>query len=70
LSNTLFIVLPASNFYCKFFEVQPYTGDENYKWRVTLAIILCGLITIIVEKIIVIYLTAYYDRRGERLKKK
>lgn len=61
--NALFIALPASNPLCVFFEVMPYTGDAQYKYNVTAGIVLCEILTFVVEKVNLNYVTAYFDRR-------
>lgn len=66
--NTLFVALPSTNPLNMFFEVEQFTGDVGYKWNVTIGIILCGVLTYIAEKVIAIYLTSYFDRKGEAQK--
>ena len=67
-TNTLFVALPASNPLCVFFEVQKFTDDVQYKWHVVAGIVACGVLTYVAEKVIAIYLTAYFDRRGDQKK--
>jgi hypothetical protein len=61
--NSLFLALPASNPLTTFFEVQPYTDDYEYKYKVLTGIVLCSVLTFGLEKVNAIYVTAYFDRR-------
>ena len=62
--NSLFMILPTSSWLCTFFEVQPFTDDVKYKYNLLVGIVLNTVLTFIAEKIIAVYLTKYYDRRG------
>lgn len=64
LLNCCFLVLPSDTLLTKFFECEPYTDNVKYKYRVTIGIVLCVIITFIAEKLIAVYLTSYFDRRG------
>jgi len=47
----------------KFFDVLPYTGDYSYKINVTVGIVLNTVLTFLIEKIIAVPFTAWYDNR-------
>ena len=68
ITNTLFIALPSDNPLCVFFEVEKFTDDVQYKWHVVIGVILCGFLTYVAEKVIAIYITEYFDRKGAEKK--
>jgi hypothetical protein len=68
ITNALFIALPSDNPLSTWFDVVQFTDDVKYKWHVVIGIILCGILTYVAEKVIAIYLTEYFDRRGAEKK--
>ena len=51
-----------------FFEVEKFVDDVEYKYKIMIGIVLCSLITYLAEKIIVLYITKYFDKRTKAIK--
>jgi hypothetical protein len=68
ICNTLFLGLPSTNKFCMFFEVEKFVDDVEYKYKIMIGIVLCSLITYLAEKIIVLYITKYFDKRTKAIK--
>lgn len=64
--NASFIVFNYDFFMNKFFDVLPYTGDYSYKINVTVGIVLNTVLTFLIEKIIAVPFTAWYDNRVDK----
>lgn len=63
VTNSLFIVMPASFWLNEFFEVEAYTDEPRYRYRVVAGVAACCLVTYIAEMLIAGNLTHWYDKR-------
>lgn len=61
--DCVFLALPSTFVLSEFFEVEPFTGYNAYKYHVIIGIVACSCLTFITEKVIANYVTTYFDRR-------
>ena len=60
--DSLFLALPTSYPLLKFFEIEQFTNDLNYKFHLLAGIVLCSILTFATEKFIAINYTRVCDR--------
>lgn len=70
MTNVSYVLFNYNFWLNKFFDVLPYSSDAGtdywYKLNVTVGILTNSALTFIVEKIIAVPFTAWYDRRQEK----